>query len=204
MVYGQAMFNNKLRSLAAALAVVAHEMFHGVTDSTAKLEYLAESGAMNESYSDVFGVIVANFAEPDIGKWDWLIGDGISTGLSALRDFQDPTRYKQPKKMKDFVNMPIDRFNDYGGVHTNSGIHNFAAYNIMTAKNGATFLFTAAELAAMFYIAITQQLSRQSTFADSRRGVVLATRSLFRKLPSSDLDRRIAAVEAGFDAAGIK
>jgi hypothetical protein len=51
---------------------------------------------------------------------------------------------------------------------------------------------------------LTQQLSRQSTFADSRRGVVLVTRSLFRKLPQKKINARVAAVEAGFDAAGIK
>jgi hypothetical protein len=55
----------------------------------------------------------------------------------------------------------------------------------------------------MFYIALTQQLSRQSGFADSRRGVLLATRSLFRKLPRAALVRRVEAVEAGFAAAGI-
>jgi Zn-dependent metalloprotease len=56
----------------------------------------------------------------------------------------------------------------------------------------------------MFYVALTQQLSRQSTFADSRRGVVLAARSLFRKLPQKQIDARVAAVKAGFAAAGIK
>jgi Zn-dependent metalloprotease len=55
----------------------------------------------------------------------------------------------------------------------------------------------------MFYVALTQQLSRQSTFADSHRGVVLAARSLFRNLPQNEIDVRIAAVDAGFAAAGI-
>ena len=73
----------------------------------------------------------------------------------------------------------------------------------MTARNGDGFLFKAPELAAMFYIALSQQLSRQSTFADSHRGVALATRSLFRTLPQADLDARVAAVDAGFAAAGI-
>ena len=53
-------------------------------------------------------------------------------------------------------------------------------------------------------VALTQQLSRMSTFSDSRRGVVIATRSLFRTLPQADIDARAAAVAAGFDAAGIK
>ncbi len=74
----------------------------------------------------------------------------------------------------------------------------------MTATSGGKFLFKPAELAAIFYLALTQQLSRQSTFSDSRRGVVLATRSLFRMLPQNEIETRARAVEAGFDAAGIK
>jgi Zn-dependent metalloprotease len=204
MVYGQATFNGKLRSLASALDVVAHELFHGVTEHTARLEYHVESGALNESYSDIFGIIISNFAEPNIANWNWLMGDGISSGLAAFRDFEDPTRFDQPKHMDDFAHRPDNRDNDYGGVHKNSGIHNFATYSVITARDAGAFLFTPAELAAMFYVALTQQLSRQSTFSDSRRGVVLATRSLFRNRPQPELARRVAAVEAGFSAAGIQ
>jgi Zn-dependent metalloprotease len=117
---------------------------------------------------------------------------------------RDPTRFGQPKLMKDFKTLPLKRKADAGGVHINSGIHNFAAFNVMSATNGRALVFKPSELAAMFYVALTQQLSRQSTFADSRRGVVLATRSLFRKLPQKKINARVAAVEAGFDAAGIK
>jgi Zn-dependent metalloprotease len=88
-------------------------------------------------------------------------------------------------------------------VHLNSGIHNYAAFKVMTARGAKGFLFKPRQLAAMFYVALTQQLSRQSTFADSRRAVTLATRSLFRTLPQHQIDARAAAVEAGFDAAGI-
>jgi Zn-dependent metalloprotease len=204
MLYGQAPFGEKLRSLASSLSVVAHELFHGVTGGTARLVYQGESGALNESYSDIFGTIISNSAEPDIAKWDWLIGDGISSGLEALRDMKDPTRFGQPKLMRNFKKLPLNQQNDSGGVHINSGIHNFAAYKVMSAHDGNAFVFKPAELAAMFYVALTQQLSRQSTFADSRRGVVLATRSLFRALPDNEIAARVAAVEAGFQAAGIK
>lgn len=204
MVYGQAEVNGKLRSLSAALDVVAHEMFHGVTSGTARLIFQGETGALNESYSDIFGIIVSNMAEPDIAKWKWLIGDGISTGIEALRDMEDPPRFNQPKLMQDFRIMPLTERGDSGGVHTNSGIHNFAAFKVMTATDGDGFIFKPAELAAMFYVALTQQLSRQSTFADSRRSVLLTTRSLFRTLPQDQLSARVAAVEAGFDAAGIQ
>ena len=94
--------------------------------------------------------------------------------------------------MRDFVNT-ID---DHGGVHTNSGIHNFAAFSIMTsrAQNGS-FHFTAQDLAKMFYISLTQQLTRQSGFSDSRRGVLLAARSLFRALAPADLNVKVRAIE---------
>jgi Zn-dependent metalloprotease len=204
MVYGQVTFNGALRSLASSLDVVAHELFHGVTEATARLVYENESGALNESYSDIFGIIVSNLAEPDIAKWNWEIGDAISSSMQALRDMKDPTRFGQPKLMKNFKVLPNTRNGDFGGVHINSGIHNFAAFNVMTAKSGGNFVFKPAELAAIFYIALTQQLSRQSRFTDSRRGAVLATRSLFRTLPQAQIDARARAVEAGFNAAGIK
>ena len=204
MVYGQVTFSGALRSLSSSLDVVAHELFHGVTEKTARLVYENEPGALNESYSDIFGVIVSNFPEPDFAKWNWLIGDGISSSLEALRDMQDPTRFRQPKLMKNFKVSPNTLAGDFGGVHINSGIHNFAAFKVITAKDGAKFLFKPAEIAAMFYVALTQQLSRQSRFTDSRRGVLIATRSLFRTLPQGEIDKRVRAVEAGFDAAGIK
>jgi Zn-dependent metalloprotease len=202
MIYGQATIDNKLRSLASQLDIVAHELFHGVTAFTSKLEYVSEPGALNESYSDIFGIIVSNFKEPDMSKWNWLIGDGLSTGLTAFRDFQDPTRLGHPKVMSAYRQMAPD--DDYGGVHINSGIHNFAAYNIITADDGAGGrLFKPEESAAMFYLALTQQLSRQSRFSDSRRSVLLAARSLFRSLPQAAIDQRVRAIEAGFDAAEI-
>lgn len=199
MLYGQGPVDGELRSLASSLSVVAHELFHGVTGATARLIYLGESGALDKSYSDIFGTLIANSAKPDIAKWDWHIGCGM-----AVRDMQDPMQNGQPRLMKDFVNLPLTQKHDMGGVHQNSGIHNYAAYKVMTAKKGRAFIFRPKDLAAMFYVALTQQLSRQSTFADSRRGVVLATRSLFRELPQKKIDIRVRAVEAGFDAAGIK
>lgn len=204
MLYGQVPFDGRLKSLASSLDVVAHELFHGVTGRTARLVYQGETGALNESYSDIFGTIVSNRSNPDIASWNWLIGDGISSGVEAFRDMRDPTRFGQPKLMKDFKTLPLKRASDEGGVHINSGVHNFAAFRVMSATRRGAFVFKPAELAAMFYVALTQQLSRQSTFADSRRAVVLTTRSLFRALPQKQIDTRVAAVEAGFEAAGIK
>jgi Zn-dependent metalloprotease len=199
MLYGQDLVDGRLQSMASSLSVVAHELFHGVTGATARLIYLGESGALNESYSDIFGTLVANAKQKNLAKWRWQVGCGM-----AERDMEDPTRHGQPKRMKDFIQLPLTLGNDLGGVHENSGIHNYAAYRVMTADNGRAYIFRPHELAAMFYVALTQQLSRQSTFADSRRAVLLATRSLFRKLPQRQIDLRVDAVKAGFAAAGIR
>lgn len=199
MLYGQQLVDGKLQSMASSLSVVAHELFHGVTGATARLIYLGETGALNESYSDIFGTLIANGKRPDIAQWNWQVGCGV-----AIRDMQNPTLHGQPKLMKNFIHAPLTPNDDSGAVHFNSGIHNYAAFNVMSANDGRKFIFRPHELAAMFYVALTQQLSRQSTFADSRRGVVLATRSLFRKLPGKQIELRVAAVEAGFDAAGIR
>jgi Zn-dependent metalloprotease len=196
MVYGQVRNpDGSFLSIANMLDIVGHEMFHGVTDKTSRLEYEVQSGALNESYSDIFGVIIANFSNP--------ISHGPGT---ALRDLQDPTRYDQPKRMSDFKRSSAPytfERNDYGHVHDNSGIHNYAAYKIMTAKNGTRPLFTAQELAQLFYLALTVHLGRTSGFSDSRRAVLQSARSLFRKEPAAKLAKRIRAIESGFRAAGI-
>jgi Zn-dependent metalloprotease len=205
MVYGQRRTGSTFRSLAEVMDIVAHEMFHGVTDFTARLEYANESGALNESYSDIFGCIVANYDRADVTKWNWEIGEGLDAGGKAFRDMRDPRRHDQPAHMRDYEHLPNTENGDWGGVHTNSGIHNYAAYRILSArgKDGKRLL-RAGEVAAIFYIAITQYLSRNSGFSDSRRGVVLAARTLYRSDSASVRDRRVSAIEAGFSAAGIR
>ena len=205
MVYGQVLHGPVLRSLAVNLDVVGHEMFHGVTDATSRLEYAAQSGALNESYSDIFGILISNFDKPDISKWNWELGEGLTANEKPLRDLSHPSRYNQPEHMKQYRNLPITQNGDWGGVHTNSGIHNFAAYKIMTARDAQKrFLFTPTELAAMFYIALTQQLTRSSDFSASRRGVTLAAQTLFRNDPPEKQQAKLAAIAKGFTDVGIK
>jgi Zn-dependent metalloprotease len=190
--------------LAINLDIVAHEMFHGVTDATARLEYARQSGALNESYSDIFGVIVTNSDNPDTTKWNWEVGEGVLPGGRPLRDLSDPPRFDQPDHMDDFQVRPNTLGGDWGGVHINSGIHNKAAYNMLTAEADPRRLaLTPLEVAAAFYLALTQRLSRTSQFSDSRRGVAASVLTLFRALPPAELAQKIGAVEASFDAVGI-
>ena len=105
--------------------------------------------------------------------------------------------------MTNFKVLPNTRNGDNGGVHTNSGIHNKAAYNVLVSVKGAKLVFTPEEVAAFFYLALTQRLSRTSQFADSRAAVIASARTLFRKLPPANLADKISAIEAGFTAVGI-
>jgi Zn-dependent metalloprotease len=204
MVYGQRHDGKGFLSMSVALDVVGHEMFHGVTDMTSRLEYALQPGALNESYSDIFGIIIANQPDPDPRGWKWEVGAGLQADGSPFRDMSDPARFGQPASMKDFKVLPNSPRGDYGGVHTNSGIHNKAAYNVLTAVAKGALVFTPAESAAIFYLALTQRLTRTSQFADSRVAVIDSARSLFRTLPTAALAVKISALEAAFTAVGIK
>lgn len=206
MVYGQRVRSGGKPPLtiAAMLDIVGHEMFHGVTDGTARLEYAAQSGAMNESYSDIFGVLIGNASEVDRSKWQWQVGIGFSADGEPLRDMKSPEKCNQPSHMDDYKRSGApNEGNDWGRVHTNSGIHNHAAYRVMIAKSGGQLLFSHRDLSALFYLALTQHLSRTSEFADSRRALLLVARTLFRGDAPAVLRRKTRAIETAFNAVGI-
>jgi Zn-dependent metalloprotease len=119
------------------LDVIGHELTHGVTGSEANLLYQGQSGALNESISDVFGSLVLQFAKNQTAdKASWLIGAGLFTAKvhgDALRSMKAPgTAYDDPNIGKD--SQPADMAHyvqtsaDNGGVHTNSGIPNRAFF----------------------------------------------------------------------------
>ena len=128
-----------------AVDVIGHELTHGVTEHTAALVYRGQSGALNESISDVFGSLVKQQAlGQDAASADWLIGAGLFTAQVkgvALRSMKAPgTAYDdpqlgrdpQPATMADYV----ETTDDDGGVHVNSGIPNHAFYLAATALGG--------------------------------------------------------------------
>ena len=114
--------------------VTAHELTHAVTQNTSNLTYLNQSGALNESFSDIFGEIVdLDFAtNNDSGDQDWLMGEDIPD-IGAIRDMANPTNFGQPDSVSDYQCLPI--VVDNGGVHINSGIPNKAAYLMAVGGN---------------------------------------------------------------------
>ncbi|QCR43022.1 peptidase M4 family protein [Curtobacterium sp. SGAir0471] len=144
MVFGDG-DDEVFRRFTIALDVIGHELAHGVTQYTADLTYQGQSGALNESVSDVFGSLVAQYAAGQTAdQATWLIGEGLFTdavhgvALRSMRApgtaFDDPVLGKdpQPATMADYV----ETTEDSGGVHLNSGIPNHAFFLAATAIGG--------------------------------------------------------------------
>jgi Zn-dependent metalloprotease len=144
MVFGdgdRVLFNR----FTISLDVIGHELAHGVTEDEGPLFYVTQSGALNESLSDVFGSLVKQKRlKQTAAKADWLIGAGLlASGVhgAALRSMKAPgTAYDDPRLGKDPQPDHMTKFvrtdRDNGGVHINSGIPNKAFYLAATSIGG--------------------------------------------------------------------
>ena len=123
------------KGMTKCLDVVAHEMFHGVTDFTSNLTYFGEPGALNEHFSDVFGILVKQKANNETTRQsDWILGKDIIPGVDAIRSMKSPGLLVEDDQINE-NNEPIDHYQrryrgslDNQGVHKNSGIPNKAFY----------------------------------------------------------------------------
>lgn len=135
--------NTNWSNFAKSLDVVAHEITHGVTSKLSGLQYYGQSGALNESYSDVFGTVVEYFGQHNM--WDWKMGEDCYTPSKAgdaLRYMDNPTLGGQPKHISSYVNTTSDN----GGVHTNSGIPNYVFYRAVALSGGENYIQPMAEI----------------------------------------------------------
>ncbi|KAH8103058.1 hypothetical protein BXZ70DRAFT_769478 [Cristinia sonorae] len=133
----------------ASLDVIGHELTHGVTQYTANLIYQDQSGALNESMSDVFGIMVKQYKLGETAaQSDWLIGAELFTTKvkgKALRSMKDPgSAFDDPVLGKDeqvatyseVLAKPFAKDDDHGGVHIYSGVPNRAFYLVATNLGG--------------------------------------------------------------------
>ncbi|GGS83808.1 MULTISPECIES: M4 family metallopeptidase [Streptomyces] len=173
MVFGDGdgrLFTN----LAGSRTVAVHELGHGITEHTSGFEYHNQSGALNESMSDVMAAMVAQWAlKQPADEADWLIGAEVFTPdieADALRSMKAPgTAYDnplfgrdpQPDRMSRFVHLPDTAEGDWGGVHFNSGIPNRAFH--LTAVGIGGFSWEAA--GAVWYEALKAS-ARDAGFQD--------------------------------------
>ena len=196
MCYGDG--GTRFRPLTA-LDVCGHEIGHAVCETTAGLVYANESGAMNEGLSDVWGAAIEAYAVSNLGftsggaraKSTWLIGEEIDKQQAALRSMSDPKSLGQPALYKGQYWAPNSaspvRANDWGGVHTNSGVLNYWFYLIATGKTGSnelgnSFAVTGLGLDAAAKITYRMEsvyMIPSSTFAQARTYSIQAATDLY-------------------------
>ncbi|MEO6130771.1 MAG: M4 family metallopeptidase, partial [Saprospiraceae bacterium] len=181
--------------LAKALDASGHELSHGVIQNTANLDYENQSGALNESFADVFGSLIE--------RKNFLIGEDVVNPAifptGALRDMLNPNNGGsgpnnpgwQPKHMNEFQNLPNTPDGDNGGVHVNSGIPNRAFALIATAIGKE-------KAEQIYYHALKDYLVKSSQFIDMRNAAEKAAGDLH-----GTSSTEVMAIRTAFDAVGI-
>ncbi|MEU6422638.1 M4 family metallopeptidase [Streptomyces spiralis] len=184
--------------------VIGHELTHGVTQHTANLEYFGQSGALNESVSDVFGSLIKQYTlGQTAAEADWLIGASLlapSVTGTALRSMKAPgTAYDddvlgkdpQPSTMEDYVRTSSDN----GGVHINSGIPNHAFYLTATALGGHAW----EKAGQIWYDVLTGgELRDDALFADFATLTVKAARERY------GAGDELQAVQKAWEQVGVR
>ncbi len=166
--------------------VTGHEITHGLTEHTANLEYQGESGALNESFSDIFGVTIDNFATGTTGALMWRIGEQCTADQQGIRLMNNPSAFQNPDTYEGNNWASTTGF-DNGGVHTNSGVQNFWYVLVTeggtgTNDNGDSYNVTGigmANAADIAYRNLTVYLGANAQYADARFYAIEAANDLF-------------------------
>ena len=182
MTYGDGDIAQGYRSLVS-LDICGHEITHGVTEYSANLIYSNESGALNESFSDIFGESVENFAK---GSNDWLMSCDIGvSGCGAFRSMSNPNVYGDPDTYKG-TNWKTGTA-DNGGVHSNSGVQNKWFYILTSGESGTNDVGNAYSVTGLgidkaskiAYRNLTVYLSASSSYSNARDGSIQSAIDLY-------------------------
>jgi Zn-dependent metalloprotease len=197
MVYGA--------GFSAADDVVAHELTHGFTEFTSNLFYWFQSGAINESMSDVWGEFVdqTNGAGTDNNSVRWKMGEDVP-GFGAIRDMKNPPAFNDPDRMRSPIYVceqtQLNAVNhDNGGVHQNSGVNNKAAFLMVDGGSFNGFTVTGlgiSRVADLYYEAQTNLLTSASDYADLYDALIQASINLgFNSSQRQSVQNALNAVE---------
>ncbi|MDG2012061.1 MAG: M4 family metallopeptidase, partial [Pirellulaceae bacterium] len=201
MTYGDG--DGNLRGPLVSLDIVGHEVTHGVVQSTAGLIYRNQSGALNESFADIFGEAVENHAR---NNNDWLMGGdiGLNGNSGQFRNMQNPNQFADPDTyLGDYWYVGNG---DAGGVHINSGVMNKWFYIMSvgeagTNDTGHTYNVAAVgidDAADIAYRNLSVYLTANSTYPDARVGAVQSAIDLFGVGSQQHL-----STMAAWDAVGV-
>lgn len=188
-----------------SIDIVGHEFTHGLTISTANLYYEKESGALNESFSDIFGKCVEHYALPD--SFTWGVAQKIAiNGYPAYRSFSDPNSRLHPKYYRGKYYDDTTNFDSYG-VHTNSSVQNYWFYLLseggMGLREADSKPYTVNKIGIdtagiIAYYTLTNYLTPTSKFIDAAKNSIAATRLLF-----GDSSRLVHEVIMAWYAVGV-
>jgi len=193
------------------LDITAHEITHAITDHTANLVYRGESGAINESFSDIMGMIVECYilygGIPNENTW--LIGEDTTINGMGFRSMSHPNNYGDPHTYEGVFYKPTNHncsvLNDWCGVHTNSAIMNYVFYLLVNGgdgKNDNNYSYQVSGIglekaAQIVFHAVTNYLQPTSNFFDAQQAMILAAENLY-----GDGNEK-AQTEAAWCAVGI-
>lgn len=167
-----------------SLDVIGHEIAHGVTSNSSRLIYWSESGALNESFSDIFGAAVEY--EYDSANFDWLIGEDFMKSKAGFRDMANPNAQGDPKNYRG-TDWGYSLYTDNGWVHKNSGVQNHWFYLLSEGKKGSNDFGQEFEVqkigihkaAKIAYRVNNVYLTRTSIYRDARMASIQAARDLY-------------------------
>ncbi len=202
MTYGDGQTGTTLNKALVSVDVCGHEITHGVTTYSANLTYSYESGALNESFSDIFGECIEKYAT---GTNDWIMGCDITTSTSCgIRSMANPKLKSQPEYYKG--QLWYTGTADGGGVHTNSGVQNKWFYLItvggaFTNEKGVSFNLTGLgidQAAAISYRTLTTYLTASSNYLNARTFSIKAAEDLYGVGSTA-----ASTVASAWDAVGV-
>lgn len=182
MTYGDG--NGTSTTPLTSMDVAGHEITHGLVSNTANLVYSYESGALNESFADIFGVSIDFWSRPTLANWK--MGEEIYTnGTSYFRSMSNPNAKGDPDTY--LGNNWYAGSADNGGVHTNSGVQNYWYYLMCDGGSGTndignSFNVTGLGMTNASKIAfrnLTVYLSSTSQYEDARFYAIQSALDLF-------------------------
>lgn len=187
LIYG---LGGKRYNITVPIDVIAHEFTHLLTWTTARLEYIGESGALNESFSDIIGVTIRQKVKNLMDSPDkWLQGSEMikNTEQIAARNLKDPESVSKPATYKGLYWVDANDSYDWGGVHINSSVQSRWYYLISeggeyTDANGNTHHFIGLGTDKAIQIAyrnVAEMLTPKAQYADAVAGSVQAAEDLF-------------------------
>lgn len=174
--------------------IMGHEFTHAVIRASSNLQYKGESGALNESFADIFGTMVEHAVE-GAESFDWFIGEDILRGRSRYmkepKELGDPDTYKG-----EFWKDTEDLEDDFGGVHTNSGVQNYWFYLLAMGGSGYS------DSSCVYPSDSSHFYNIEGIGIPKARDIAYRTLTVYLNPNSQFIDARIASITAARDLYG--